>query len=268
MGFQNPYAGGRSAVGGALSFAFDNLYSGSSSMWGPRVMVGADLKHQATTGFTYSGDLFGGVANYLTHRYIAFPSASVSTSSGTTGYGSVATPSESTQGGNNIAFVGGSFRVDKDLYFRRGLHVKPYVSLNETYLTTGINNESGAGALDLVGATRGDVYMTLEPGVELGGLFTSRNGQLRPHVDIWTTQFIGRNLASFTAGLAGAPPYLQLPFSSAIDRTTVNVAPSLDISGYGGLDLRFSGGFQFSSHLHSGSFSINLSQQTGPKPQR
>ena len=266
MGFQTPLGGSKWSLGGGLAYLDDNLYSGSSAMWGSRYMFGADLKHAGASGITYSGMLTGGWGTYQTHRYIAFPSSSVSTSSGTTGYGAVSTPNVSTQGANNITFIGTGLQAERDFYLGRGFHAKPYMAVNGTFVNVGTNVETGGGSLSLVGAPTGNAFLTLQPGFELGGTFTSRNAQLRPHLEVWATHFVGFHEATFTAGLQGAPNYLTLPFTSAIDRTLFDVAPSIDVSGKDGFTLRLSGDFQFSNHLHSGNLSVDLSQQMGPKP--
>ncbi|MGH7685098.1 MAG: hypothetical protein ACREMT_12190, partial [Vulcanimicrobiaceae bacterium] len=113
-----------------------------------------------------------GWGTYQTHRYIAFPSSSVSTSSGTTGYGAVSTPNASTEGGNNVTFIDTGLRAERDFSLGRGFYAKPYMGVNGTFMNIGANTETGAGSLDLIGTPTGNAFLTLEPGFEIGGTFT------------------------------------------------------------------------------------------------
>jgi hypothetical protein len=234
-------------------------------MWGSRFMFGLTAKRESTNDFVFSTDLAAGSATYQTHRYIAFPSASVQTSSGATGFGSFSTPNLSTQGANNVSFITGGFRIDKTLDLNH-FELKPYLGLNETSLYVGVNNESGAGPLDFVGSPRTDMYLTLVPGIEIGGNYTWHDAKIRPNLDIYANEFLGNDAAGFTAGLAGAAANLNLPFTSAIDRSLVNIAPSLDIEGKKGLGLRLSANMMIGSHTHGGTLQFNLTQKIGNAP--
>jgi hypothetical protein len=266
FGFQTPIADGRTAIGAAIAYAGDNLYSSSSSMWGSRFTLGVVAKRETTNDFVISTDFAAGSATYQTHRYIAFPSASVQTSSGATGFGSFATPSASTEGGNNVAFMTGGMRIDKTFDLDR-FTIRPYFGVNETELNVGINKESGAGALDFVGNARQDMYLTMDPGFELGGNFAWGHTKIRPTLDINMNEFLGRNEAGFTAGLAGADPNLNLPFTSQIDRTIFNVSPSLDLEGVKGLGMRFSANMVVSGRTRGATLNFSMSQKMGPTPQ-
>ncbi len=244
------------------AYGGDNLYSSNSSMWGSRFMFGLTAKRESTNDFVFSTDLAAGSATYQTHRYIVFPSSSVQTSSGATGFGSFSTPSASTQGGNNVSFITGGFRIDKTLDFNR-FELKPYLGVNETSVSVGTNTETGAGPLDLVGSARRDMYFTVVPGIEFGGNYTWRDMNIRPNLDISANEFLGNDAAGFTAGLAGAASNLNLPFNSAIDRSLLNVGPSLDIEGKKGLGLRLSGNMMIGSHTHGGTMQLNLTQKIG-----
>ncbi len=84
-------------------------------------------------------------------------------------------------------------------------------------------SEQDADRLNIVTTYRGDSYLTLQPGLELGGTVQKTSWHMRPYLDVYATQFIGNN------------------------RTGVNA---------NGLDVRFNSTYQFGAHLHSGSISI------------
>jgi hypothetical protein len=265
FGFQSPLADGRTAIGGGIAYTGDNLYSGSSSMWGSRFMLGVVAKRETTNDFVFSTDFAAGSATYQTHRYIAFPSTSVQTSSGASGFGSFSTPSVSTQGGNNVAFMTGGVRLDRTFDLDRFMF-KPYFGVTESMLNVGTNRETGGGPLDFVGNARQDMYLTIDPGFELGGNFAMGHTQIRPNLDVNMNEFLGRNQAGFTAGLAGADPNLNLPFTSEVDRTLFNVSPSLDLQSVHGLGMRATANFVLGARTRGATLQFSVTQKMGPTP--
>ena len=86
-------------------------------------------------------------------------------------------------------------------------------------------------------------------------------------MDLFATQFLGNNQTTLSAMLQGEPAGLGMTqFNSSIDRTLWNVAPTLDVTGKHGLDFRLGGSSLFSSHLHSGTVNVNVSQKMGQQP--
>jgi hypothetical protein len=267
-GFQNIASKDqRTLWGGGFAFGDDNVYANSSSMWGSRFTAGLLAKRELDDGMTYSTDVEFGSGNYQTRRSIIFPSPEISTSAGTTGYGTYSTPSVTPTGGSIISFFSGGLRADKYIPLHDGWAFTPYVSLNETRLSLAPTAETGAGALDIITTYQADSFLTLTPGFEIGGKFSSNNWQMRPHVDFFATQFIGNNNTSLPAMLQGQPSWLgPLTFNNEIDRTLWNVAPTVDFGGSKGFNMRVGGNYQFSNHLHSGTLYLNLSQKVGPQP--
>jgi hypothetical protein len=267
-GFQNPINRKQNwLLGGAFSYDDDNLYADSASMWGSRFSLGVLSKLEANDGVTYSADVSLGSGNYQTRRSIIFPSSTVSTSAGTSGYGSFTTPNSTPTGGAYVSFFGETLRADKDFRLHDGFVLTPYVAVNETRMSMTPTNEAGAGPNGIFSVYQGNSYLTLQPGFELGGTFNSNSWQFRPHVDVYATQFIGSNLTNLNAGLEGAPStFAPFTFTNTMDRTMFNVSPTVDLGGKNGFDLRVGGGYEFSNHMHSGTLTVNLAQKIGTPP--
>ncbi len=268
-GFQNVVShDGRTLFGGAFSFGEDNLYANSSSMWGSRFTGGLLIKREnERTGMTYSLDVMGGSGNYQTRRTIAFPSTSIATSAGATGFGSYQTPSATSNGASYISFFNTGLRADKLLPLEDGWALTPYVSLNATRLSLTPTAETGAGALDIKSVYQGDSYLTLQSGFELGGIYQAKTWQIQPHLDIFATQFIGNNQTGLPSMLQGQPAWMRpFTFNNQIDRTLFNLQPTIDFGGKSGFSMRLGGAYQFSPHVHGGTLNVNLSQKLGPSP--
>jgi hypothetical protein len=268
-GFQNVVSKDqRTLFGGAFAFGDDNLYANTASMWGSRFTAGLLLKREMNNGVTYSADVTGGSGNYQTRRTIQFPSPTVSTSSGAGGFGSFDTPPVVTNGGAYVSYFNASIRADKYIPLADGFAFTPYLALNETRTSLSPTKETGAGALNIDTVYQGDSFMTLQPGFELGGTFTSKNWQMRPHIDFYATHFIGNNQTSLPALLQGQPVWLgPLVFNNTIDRTLWNVSPTVDFGGSRGFSMRVGGNYQFSNNMHAGTLWLNFSQKVGPTPQ-
>ena len=121
-----------------------------------------------------------------------------------------------------------------------GFTFTPYVALNETRMTLSPMSETGAGAVNIDTVYGADSYLTLQPGFELGGSLNSRGWIVRPHLDVFATQFIGNNSTSLPELLEGQPSWLgPLTFNNEIDRTLWNLSPTIDVEGHGVFGLSF-----------------------------
>jgi hypothetical protein len=258
----------RTFFGAGLNFSYDNLYVNSTTMNGSRYMAGLSLKREADTGFVYSAELTGGIASYQSNRWIVFPGSSISDAAGASGYGSIATPDVQATSTGHMSFLGEGVRAEKLFKLRDGWTLKPYLSLNDTQMYISPLSESGAGGLSITTAGTADAFLTLQPGVQFGGAIGAiGTNQLRLHVDLFATQFLGNNQTSLSGMLQGEPAAVGMTeFNSSIDRTLWNVAPTLDVSGKHGLEFRLGGSYLFSDHLHSGTVNVNVSQKLGPSP--
>ena len=258
----------RTFFGAGFNFSYDNLNVNSTTMNGSRYMGGLSLKREADNGFVYTAELTGGVASYQTNRWIVFPSQTISDADGASGYGTISTPDVQATSTGHVSFLGAGVRTQKQLKLRGGWTLTPYLSLNDTELYMSPLSETGAGGLSITTQATSNAYVTLQPGVQFsGGIGTIADEHMRLHVDLFATQFLGNNQTSLSAMLQGEPAGLGMTqFNSSIDRTLWNVAPTLDVSGKHGLDFRLGGSYLFSSHLHSGTVNVNVSQKIGRPP--
>ncbi len=257
----------RTFFGAGLNFSYDNLYVNSTTMNGSRYMAALSLKREAGTGFVYSAELTGGTASYQSNRWIVFPSGSISDADGANGYGTIATPDVQALSTAHVSFLGGGVRTEKLLKLQRGWTLTPYLALNDTRMYMSPLSESGAGGLSITTQGTADNFVTLQPGLQFSGAIGTIAGEhVHLHLDLFATQFLGNNQTSLSAMLQGEPTGLGMAeFNSTIDRTLWNVAPTLDITGKHGLDFRLGGSYLFSSHLHSGTINLNVSQKIGPR---
>jgi len=256
----------RTFFGAGLNFSNDNLYVNATTLTGWRYMAGAFVKREADTGFNYSAQLTGGVASYQSNRWIVFPSESISDADGATGYGTIATPGVQAFATDHVSFLSAGLRSEKLLHMRGGWTLTPYLALKDTLLYMSPFSESGAGGLSIATQGTSNSFATLQPGVQFSGAIgTIADEHLRLHLDLFATQLLGNNQTSLSAMLQGEPTALGMTqFNSSIDRTLWNVAPTIDVTGKHGLDFRLGGSYLFSSHLHSGTINVNVSQKIGP----
>ncbi|MGB6985517.1 MAG: autotransporter domain-containing protein, partial [Candidatus Aquilonibacter sp.] len=258
----------RTFFGAGFNFSYDNVNVNSTTMNGSRYMGGLSLKREADNGFVYTAELTGGVASYQTNRWIIFPSQTISDADGASGYGTISTPDVQATSTGHVSFLGAGVRTQKQLQLRGGWTLTPYLSLNDTQLYMSPLSETGAGGLSITTQAVTNGYVTLQPGVQFSGAIgTIASEHLHLHVDLFATQFLGNTQTSLSAMLQGEPAGLGMTqFNSSIDRTLWNVAPTLDVTGKHGLDFRLGGSYLFSSHLHSGTVNVNVSQKIGRPP--
>ncbi|MBK1629510.1 hypothetical protein CKO31_01905 [Thiohalocapsa halophila] len=105
-----------------------------------------------------------------------------------------------------------------------------------------------------------DAYFFAQPAVELGGRWVGADGvQVRPHLSLGVTQFIGNATptvdARFATGSAEVPAFRT---ATSLDRTHADVSARLDVLTRGSLALRAEAFGSFSSNTTTYGGGISL----------
>ncbi len=106
--------------------------------------------------------------------------------------------------------------------------------------------------LDAHVAAHGQTFTTLTSGVSLQTIAHSGSTTLRPSLDLSVRRLLGNPQSSTSATLEGAPANVA-PFavSDLVDRTVVDIAPSVQITSKNKLDLKIGAEYGFSARTHT-----------------
>ncbi|HEY0798910.1 MAG TPA: autotransporter outer membrane beta-barrel domain-containing protein, partial [Candidatus Baltobacteraceae bacterium] len=225
---------GRTLMGGALRYDTGSLSAdGNQSLSGNAYTLGLVAKQLVGTNDAISANVIGGAANYASLRTPGLAGATAATGNETTTY------------------VGAHVRAEREVHTGT-MTMRPFVDLGMTRVNASALNETGADVLDAKVAAHGETFTTAQSGISLEGLWHSAAMTLQPSLDFSVTQLLGNAQSSTLATLAGAPSGVA-PFvlANTFDRTRFSLVPSIRIFEKNNIDLRLSGGYQFSDSWHS-----------------
>lgn len=234
-GYQRSIGDGRSLFGAALRYDTGSLdTAGAQSLTGDELEAGLVAKRLVGSQGLVSASLAAGTGSYASTRTPSFPTATTSA-----------------RGNLRSSFVAAHLRAERSIEHGTTT-VRPFVDVGATRVGAGALDETGAGVLDAHVAAHGQTFTTLSSGVSLQTLAHSGSTTLRPSLDLSVRRLLGNPESSTSATLEGAPANVA-PFavSNLVDRTVVNVAPSLQITSKNKLDLKVGAEYGFSARTHT-----------------
>jgi hypothetical protein len=234
-GYQRSIGNGRTLVGAALRYDNGSLdTAGAQSLTGDEFEAGLVAKRLVGEQGLVSASVAAGTGSYASTRTPSFPTAMTSA-----------------RGNLRSTFVAAHLRAERSIEHGTTT-LRPFVDVGATRIGTGALDETGAGVLDTHVAAHGQTFTTLASGVALETVKHLGTTTLRPSLDLSVRRLLGNAQSSTSATLEGAPASVA-PFavSNLIDRTVMDVAPSLQITSKNKLDLRVGADYGFSSRTHS-----------------
>jgi len=152
-----------------------------------RYSAGASLKYQ-NGPFLLAAAIGAGIGNYNTRRPVSFAGISVVGKSA-----------------HDVKHISGQVRAAY-LFEHEAWFAKPLVDLTVTHLSRDGVTETGAGAANLTIADGSDTFVSITPGLEVGGTFRlSDTGIIRPYVAAGIRYYTDSN-HELSARFANAPP--------------------------------------------------------------
>ncbi len=198
-------------LGGALSIEYRSLDEdgGYADADGRQFQGGLVAKRQFGDTLV-SGAFSGGFASFDTSRSVF---------SGATA-----------EGDQNIWLLSGQLRAEHAFEFT-DWYVKPRGDLGVDYVSSGGLTESGAGSLDLKVRDSDDVYVYLQPAVEVGMEHVFDSGTVaRPWLSVGVTQFLTSKSPTTTASFIGDPTSSgSFTTQSELDRTYLDLEAGLTV---------------------------------------
>jgi len=157
----------------------------------------------------------------------------------------------SARGNLRSTFVAAHLRAERSIEHGTTT-LRPFVDVGATRIGSGPLDETGAGVLDTHVAAHSQTFTAVASGVSLQTVAHTGSTTLRPSLDLSVRRLLGNPQSSTSASLDGAPADVA-PFavSNLIDRTLVNVSPSLQITSKNKLDLRVGADYGFSARTHT-----------------
>jgi hypothetical protein len=234
-GYQRSIGDGRSQFGAALRYDTGSLdTAGAQSLSGDEVEAGLVAKRIVGEQGVVSASVAAGTGSYSSDRTPSFPTATTSA-----------------HGNLRSTFAAAHLRAERNIEHGTTT-VRPFVDVGATRVGASALDETGAGVLDAHVAAHGQTFTTLASGVSLETVKHTGSTTLRPALDLSVRRLLGNPQSSTSATLEGAPTTVA-PFavSNLIDRTVMDVAPSLQITSKNKLDLKIGADYGFSSRTHS-----------------
>ena len=208
--------------------------AGAQSLSGDEVEAGLVAKRIVGEQGVVSASVAAGTGSYSSDRTPSFPTATTSA-----------------HGNLRSTFAAAHLRAERNIEHGTTT-VRPFVDVGATRVGASALDETGAGVLDAHVAAHGQTFTTLASGVSLETVKHTGSTTLRPALDLSVRRLLGNPQSSTSATLEGAPTTVA-PFavSNLIDRTVMDVAPSLQITSKNKLDLKIGADYGFSSRTHS-----------------
>ena len=238
VGGQRLLGNGATLLAGGIQYGRHTL-SGTfgQRLSGNAFAAGLALKFALARDTTIAAALTAGSSNYTSTRSLA----SVAGAQTATG----------DQGGS---FAAAHLRADRQLH-SGDIRIDPFIDAGVTRFRSGELVEREAGPYDVTVAPHQETFVTVQSGVSLQAVKPLGRTLLAAGLDLSLTQVVGNAHGTTTATLAGAPAGIA-PFliRSRVNRTTLNMAPSLELFQKNGLDVKVGAKVQLSSGYQSTNF--------------
>ncbi len=155
-------------------------------------------------------------------------------------------PGQQAKGDQDIRFFGGQLRV-AHAFERGSWYLKPRTDLSLTYVDSDDVDEDGGGQTALAVEGDDELYVALQPALELGGEFEAAGGYLlRPRLSLGLTHFLDDPSPEAQASFRAVPAVSSgFKVESEIEQTSLDLEIGLDVLSAGGVNVGLSGFSQF-----------------------
>ena len=168
-------------------------------------------------------------------------------------------PTASAEGDQDVAFLGGQLRAAHAIELGRW-YVKPRTDLSVTWVHTDDVEESGAGAASLDVADDRQVYLALQPAVEVGAEIATADGWLpRPRLALGLTRYLTDPSPTAQARFAAAPAAPSFATTSHVERAWLDLELGVDVLATSGVVLGLNGLVQLAEGASHAGAEVRLS---------